>query len=167
MKTSNRGYELMKLTLKRNNKRYPTVKGYEKAVSEFPNFGITVVERAFEFDSNKKLHLHALIETQSNYYCKKFINYFVKKGYHVCLERFKKRDQYDVDGWLQYIRKDKDIIHLQLQSYFDNVVMPHKRDIAQECLDFKHKFPIKNPEYQNFVAEYKDQIKADLSDLLF
>lgn len=159
MAFNTRGYELMKLTLKRNNKRYPTVKSYEKAVRQFPDFGVTVVERSYEFDSNNKLHLHALIETQSNYYCKKFINYYVKQGYHVCLERFKKRDQYDVEGWLAYIRKDKDVIEDQLKAYYDNVILPDKCETALEILDFKRKYPNDKRGYTEFALAWKDQVK--------
>lgn len=127
-----------KLTLKKNNVRYPTLEHYTAAIGICKGKGLEMIEWHYEIDATNKLHMHALCRARSNYYAKKLLNAYELRGFHVFLEKLKQGEN-DVSGWLQYIRKDEKTINESLKNYYKLYVDPgraqYTEDMIHKCTD--------------------------------
>lgn len=118
-----------KMTCTNNKKKYPTIADYLSVIDICNKYGAKVQEYRFEFGDDGKLHIHGLIEARANFYVKKVYNLLKPLGYHFLMEKFKKETPADLNGWLRYIREDKEIIQAQLVLYYRKIV---KRQTADE-----------------------------------
>lgn len=112
-----------KMTCTHNTKKYPTMDDYINVVNICNQQLANVIEYHYQFGKDGKLHIHALIEARANFYIKKIYNLLKPSGYHFLMEKFNKSTTTDVNGWLQYIRRDKDIIQNQMAEYYRKYIV--------------------------------------------
>lgn len=127
-----------KLTVKKNSTRYPTLAQYINVMRILEDEGLQITEYHYEIDSINKLHLHCLIEGRTNYYIKKIQKLFEGTGTHVYFEKFKKQTKEDIQGWVDYMRKDQNKIQEQIAEYYRLYVVPEGQRALDQALGYRN-----------------------------